>query len=924
MDQRRVLAVVKDSFSARELDPRYDIEDFLAAGSIPDLTTCDREPIHLSGAIQPHGVLLALDADMTIQVASANAGPVLGMQTEALLGSPVTDWLSAHSAAGLLDALADGSGAAFEPLEVDTSTGKSFDLTWHRMKDQVVLELESTEASPQPVAVLMRNVNRALTTLQAAPDVQSLCEAAATHLRLLTGYDRVMVYRFHPDWHGEVVAEDHVADMIPFLDHHYPASDIPRQARKLYQLNHLRVIADAGYQPVPLWGAAGIEHGELNLSLSGLRSVSPIHLQYLQNMGVQATLTLSLMDHTDLWGMISCHHRTPKRLDARTRASCRILGQAVGIGVATLAERDRRAHRERLGGDRQLIVGAMADAASLTVGLVGAERSPLHLTAADGLIALIDGQRVTAGTVPPDHLVDSILDSLHADHCAELVCDDLPVRFPAIDVGHQSCGVLALLLSEDSPDFLMWFRREWVHTLTWGGNPDKPMTDGPPVDGRPSAPTLQPRVSFDSWLQEVRGRSRPWLPAEVDTARTLALSITDLQLSRARTALISARDAERANIAKNEFLSRMSHELRTPLNAVLGFAQLLEMDDLNSEQEDAVSHILRGGRHLLGLIDDVLDISKIESDRLEMSVQLVPVSRLITETVELMAPMAAAAHLRLRYTASPASATAVRADHRRLRQVVLNLLSNAIKYNRPGGRVDVDCAVTADRHLDISVRDTGRGIRAEHVPRLFVPFDRLDAASSDIEGTGVGLALSYRLMALMDGTLSARSEFGVGSVFTASLPLAAESAMESGSVTGPLPDPDPDPDRPTVPARLMLYVEDNSSNIELMERVVALRPEWAMLVAGHGALGVELAASSTPDLMLLDLHLPDMDGIEVLRAVRSDPRTEELAIIVTSADASPHQIERLLDAGAGAYLTKPLVVTDLLALLDSASGRSRS
>ena len=395
-----------------------------------------------------------------------------------------------------------------------------------------------------------------------------------------------------------------------------------------------------------------------------------------------------------------------------------------------------------------------------------------------------------------------------------------------------------------------------------------------------------------------------------------ATTSEDITVSRqATSAKLAAEAAERASSAKNEFLSRMSHELRTPLNAVMGFAQLLELDDLSADQQISVRHIVRGGRHLVGLIDDILDISKIESDRLEMSLEQVPIYRLLQETAELMAPAAAAARVTVTEVVEPADARPVLADHRRLRQVMLNLLSNAIKYNRRGGRVDISCTRRESGFLDVHVSDTGRGIRVEHLPRLFVPFDRLDAGVTGVDGTGVGLALSHRLMKLMGGDLSATSEFGHGSVFTATIPLT----------TGPV-DPQLDAarwhppageDRSQEPSRTLLYIEDNSSNVELMERLVQRRASWHLLVAGHGALGLELAAANTPDLILLDLHLPDRNGIDLLHQLRSDPKTAHLNVVVVSADANPHQVMRLLAAGARDYLTKPLEVPRVLALLDS-------
>ena len=424
----------------------------------------------------------------------------------------------------------------------------------------------------------------------------------------------------------------------------------------------------------------------------------------------------------------------------------------------------------------------------------------------------------------------------------------------------------------------------------------------------------------DGVVRWIRATTAPVADPDGGVTRSVgtAEDITDRKL--VDDALRAAHaEAQQANATKNEFLSRMSHELRTPLNAVLGFAQLLELDDLTAEQQDAVQYILQGGRHLRGLIDDVLDIAKIESDRLDVSIEPVLITELLTETVELMGPQASSMGITLCYRPDPGVGAYVRADRRRLRQVMLNLLSNAIKYNVRGGRVDVGCEPSPGSMLDISVQDTGPGIRADDLPRLFTPFDRLGAQTTGIEGTGVGLALSERLMSNMGGSLRASSQVGAGSTFTASIPLAAPPEI---SETPAAPEVGIDRATPSVPAvtqaiRTVVYIEDNSSNIELMERLLDRRPLWRMLIAREGGAGLELVGRCAPDLLLLDLHLPDMNGLDILQRLRADPRTADLPVVVLSADGNPSQIKRVLAAGAQGYLTKPLAVAEVLALLDA-------
>jgi PAS domain S-box-containing protein len=375
---------------------------------------------------------------------------------------------------------------------------------------------------------------------------------------------------------------------------------------------------------------------------------------------------------------------------------------------------------------------------------------------------------------------------------------------------------------------------------------------------------------------------------------------------RAEEALWKAREAEQASEAKSEFLSRMSHELRTPLNAILGFAQLLEMDSLNPEQRESVTHILRGGRHLLQLINEVLDIARIESGRLSISLEPVPLGDVVQETVDLITPMTAETQVHLHADAAGLAGRHILADRQRIKQVLLNLLSNAVKYNHQGGTVTLTCAETPEGRLRIRVSDTGPGIPPDKMDRLFIPFDRLGAEQTGIQGTGLGLALSKRLVEAMGGTIGVTSTVGHGSTFWVEVPLT-ESPVErlreekQAAVASAAPGT-------LETTHTVLYVEDNLSNLELIQRLLARHPEVKLIPAMQGRLGLDLAREHRPDLILLDLHLPDIQGDEVLRRLREAPETRQIPVVIISADAIPRQIDRLLAAGARAYLTKPLDV----------------
>lgn len=375
--------------------------------------------------------------------------------------------------------------------------------------------------------------------------------------------------------------------------------------------------------------------------------------------------------------------------------------------------------------------------------------------------------------------------------------------------------------------------------------------------------------------------------------------------------------ADRATRSQGEFLSRLSHELRTPLNAILGFAQLLQLDKLSSQQRENVELILTSGKNLLDLITQAVDFSRIDAGRLSLSPGPVHVGQVVQEAVDLVRPLAAEHHVDVQAPGLDALTQHVRADPGRLKQILMTLLSNAVKYSRKGGAVTLACEARPDRRFRIKVRDTGRGLPPDVLDRLFVPAEQSDTGWTAMDGTRIGLALSKSLVEAMGGTMGAESVLGQGTTFWVELPLVARPEEQTDGRREKAPSAQP-PRRQG--AGTLLYIEDNLSNLRLVERIIARLPGVKLIAAIRGRLGLDLAREHRPDLILLDLHLPDVPGDEVLRRLRQDPQTRHIPVVIVSADASPGQVKRLLDTGARAYLTKPIDIAQLLALLQESLG----
>ena len=667
----------------------------------------------------------------------------------------------------------------------------------------------------------------------------------------------------------------------------------------------------------------------------------------------------------------------PAREDGRRAASSRL--PAIIVALATLAASaalalvahnvsDRQEHtllKERTNEVTTLLTTAINDANTVLAGAAGAG-------AADGQSALFasltatstaQGSRVVAAREQGDSFVALASSGAGAtapgaaipSDAADLARRALSSKgmVTSISAGPTGRRIIIALAAPASPGVVAYIDSPLRGPTSAPTDPDSPYRElnaalyaGPTADAAKlvltsgSVPKLGGNtvtrklpIGAETWVLTVSPRERlvgslasafPWLVLGTGTALALVLGFLvevlirrrayALRLVEERTrSLLEARHAaEKANRAKSDFLSRMSHELRTPLNAVLGFGQLLELDGLTPDQAENVSQITKGGAHLLDLINEILDISQIESGHMSMSPESVLVGDVVGEAVSLLRPLAEERGVHLIGGTDHGCSHYIFADRQRLKQILLNLIGNGIKYNRQGGSVSISCFQPVRGALRIQVTDTGPGIAADQFHLLFAPFERLGAEQTSVPGTGVGLALSRGLAEAMGGKLDVDSTPGRGSTFWVEFPVV-ESPVKIFEETTHREARSDEPGAMTV-----LHIEDNLANVELVERVLAQRPAITVIPAMQGRMGVDLARRHRPALILLDLNLVDLPGVEVLQILRDDPVTADIPVAIVSADAMPRQVQRLLSSGAVAYLTKPIDIHRLLDLVDDA------
>ncbi|WP_306393967.1 ATP-binding protein [Telluria beijingensis] len=721
-----------------------------------DLLSCADEPIHIPGSIQPHGALLFFRHDGQLAGWSANAPAMLGIVPElglpfAALALPPT----ALEAIGDCIAARDDDDAA--PLVAGLNIGGAdYDCVVHAADGRVVAEFERRETSSEEVSRFAIKAHGSIDRLRRQKTIDALLASAVQQVREFTGFDRVMAYRFRPDDSGDVVAESRRDDLVPYLGQRYPAGDIPAQARRLYTLNTLRTIADMGYAAVSLLGAP--DAAPLDMSFSVLRSVSPVHVEYLKNMGVCASMSVSIVINGRLWGLIACHHMAPKLVPHAVRLAADVLAQVMASTIHSIEAREDASLAEQSARVRTALVESLLLDDDPLDAIGQHARALLQASGAQAMLVTQHGKIAQFGDLS-EELAEAVIHSL-PENQHDLVVRELQADWPAALHGKLGkwVGMLALPFDPLGHGWCVLLRLEQIEQVAWGGRPDKTVALGPLGE------RLTPRGSFDAWYETVRGSAHPWEASVLANARlTLAELVRAVNAHRAQT------EATRAQL-----LAMLGHDLRDPLHSISMAGMVLERTgngaagNAGSHQPTLGKRIQSSTNRMQRMIGQVLDMSRIDRGMgLGVTLQPVDMKALLEDLID---------EARMAYPGIPIElvcddAVIVNADEGRLGQVLSNLLSNARHHGEPGKSVRVSLKAHAGQAV-LDVANAGKEIPHELAATLFNPFKRASLNNPrNRSGMGLGLYIAQQIVREHSGEIAYRYE-DERVVFTLRLPLA--------------------------------------------------------------------------------------------------------------------------------------------------------
>ena len=724
-----------------------------------DLTNCDKEPIHILGKTQDHGVLLACNkVSMIIEQCSANSELVFDRSASQLLGTTLDEYLDSEAISKLKSNLL---GNKIKPFEVKIGE-ESWILIAHDNGEAVILEFEPLGTSFDSLEY-QQQLTDIVSNLGSVKNEQDMCDEAAKLIKDFLGYDRVMIYQFDANWNGTVVSEAKEERLESWLGLHYPSTDIPQQARKLFLKQGVRIIADVDSAGVPITSEIVDTTIEpLDLSRSELRAVSPIHIEYLQNMGVGATLTAAIVANNTLWGLIACHHYSPRFINFYHRLSCKFLTQ---VFSTQLVLRTSNTVLKKVNNSTQVrskLIEQISQDWNIHEGLAANALTLLDICDAEGAAIVIDGKITRLGNALEEEQITSLLEWIAETQSSDLFATEFlsSLNEDFYSYKEVASGVLCVFISKYKRDALIWFKPEIKQTVTWAGNPEKAVKIN-------SDERLSPRKSFEKWSEEQDARSEPWEDYEIAAVQALKQSISEVIIHKYEEVKSLNEKLKKAYDELESFSYSVSHDLRAPLRGIDGFAQIIKEDYYDSLDEygkSAIETIINSTDKMNELIDDILAFSGLSQKQVNSGE--LSLSQIISEVISLL-------NTKDIYPATEIKVSTefpvVHGDRSLIFQLVSNLIGNALKYSAQKENPVVEIGYLKEDKPVFFVKDNGIGFDEKHAENIFGVFNRL--VGSEYEGSGIGLSIAKRVVEKHGGEIWVKSKTGGGTTFYFTLGL---------------------------------------------------------------------------------------------------------------------------------------------------------
>ncbi|GAA3522981.1 ATP-binding protein [Aquimarina addita] len=716
-----------------------------------DLTNCDKEPIHIVGKIQNHGYLIACNPNtLKISYFSQNCLDLFDVSSDELAENHIHTLFSES----LIDQIKNNCNEhKIVPIPI-TLKEEDFILIAHSVDTQaIIIELEKADEPLDPI-IYQQQLSLAINSLSAIKNEFDMCKEVAQLIKSFFDYDRVMIYQFDSHWNGKVVAEEKEAHLESWLGLQYPATDIPQQARKLFLKQGVRIVADVSSDTIPITNSAS-HKAPLDLSNSELRAVSPIHIEYLTNMGVGATLTAAIIYQNELWGLIACHHYSPKFLNYHRRLSVKLITQMFSsqLGLLTMniaLEKTNQSNKIRL-----KLIEQMSKGWDIESILSVESYSMLDITEAEGAALFMNGAIKTIGNTPEEEEITKLISWIQTQHNSDVLYTSHlgSIYADAHKITETASGILTLFISNSKNDMLIWFKPEVIQTVDWGGNPNEKSVDSNQI--------LSPRKSFAKWTEEQSGHSLPWSDMEIASTKALKDHITNIIVEKYDEINFLNKKLVAANEELESFSYSVSHDLRSPLRGIDGFAQIIKedyFDSLDEYGQQAINTIISSINKMNTLIDDILAFAGLGKTLLKRD--KINMQELISDVLGFLQVDRLYANTYINVHQLPPAY----GDRGMIFQLLINLIGNALKYSSKEEKPNIEIGYENEYYY---IKDNGIGFDISHVTKIFGVFNRL--VNDEYQGSGIGLAISKRVVEKHGGDIKVRSTPQKGSVFSFNL-----------------------------------------------------------------------------------------------------------------------------------------------------------